>query len=129
MVAFLMVLSTLLVLMNIKLIHSQKHTAEEASEQLEIRMAEFIEAVEKENEALYQKMLERLQEAEAKREGAEGVAEPRLQLAALPEQNPRGQIGQLARQGFSASHIAKLLDMNIGEAEVAVQLEKKRQIR
>lgn len=143
MVGLLIVVSVLLLLMNIKLMMSRKLMIEEESDRLEAAMAEFVEAVEKENDALYEKLTARLQVAEAKMEriskleqatpkpqAAEQVEEPAAAtFVSKPEgTSRREQIRQLMKQGFSAAHIAKLLNLNIGETEVAVQIEKKRQI-
>lgn len=133
MVALLIVVSTLLLLLNVKLMMSRKLMVEQESERLEAAMAEFITAVEQENDALYDKLMDRLEQTEAKMaqwEKAERPAEE-LKSAAQPpvETSRREKVRQLTKQGFSAAHIAKLLELPIGEAEVAVQLEKKRQIR
>lgn len=109
---------------------------EQESDRLEAAMAEFVEAVEQENEALYDKLMDRLQETEAKLERLSGTQqetpEPQtaLHLVSKPEVevSRREKIRQLTKQGFSAAHIAKLLNVNIGEVEVAVQIEKKRHI-
>lgn len=109
---------------------------EEESERLEAAMGEFVEAVEQENEALYDKLMERLQETEAKLERLskpqQETTEPQtaLHLVSKPEVevSRREKIRQLTKQGFSTAHIAKLLDVKIGEVEVAVQIEKKRHI-
>lgn len=113
---------------------------EQESERLEAAMAEFIAAVERENDALYDKLMERLEQAEAKMargEKADLPTVPTVQpesalddvVVAAVETSRRDKVRQLMRQGFSAAHIAKLLELPIGEAEVAVQLEKKRQIQ
>lgn len=137
MVALLIVVSTLLLLLNVKLMMSRKLMVEQESERLEAAMAEFIAAVEQENDALYDKLMDRLEQTEAKIaqwEKADHQTEE-LKSALAPtdqpiaETNRRAKIRQLTKQGFSAAHIAKLLELPIGEAEVAVQIEKKRLIR
>lgn len=137
MVVLLIVVSTLLLLVNVKLMMSRKLTVEQESERLKAAMAEFITAVEQENDALYDKLLERLEQTEAKmaqwEKANHQTEEPKSAL--LPDAQPvaqtnrRAKIRQLTKQGFSAAHIAKLLELPIGEAEVAVQIEKKRQSR
>ncbi len=113
---------------------------EQESERLEAAMAEFVAAVERENDALYDKLMERLEQAEAKMAGGEKADLPTvptvqpesvLDDVVVPavETSRQDKVRQLIRQGFSAAHIAKLLELPIGEAEVAVQLEKKRQIQ
>ncbi|MBU9672582.1 hypothetical protein KQ939_11630 [Planococcus sp. CP5-4] len=137
MVGLLIVVSTLLLLLNVKLMMSRKLMVEQESERLETAMAEFIAAVEQENDVLYDKLMDRLEQTEAKMMQWEKtdhpVAEPAgPALSADPpsvETSRRDKVRQLTKQGFSAAHIAKLLELPIGEAEVAVQLEKKRQIR
>ncbi|ANU15939.1 hypothetical protein BBI11_02155 [Planococcus maritimus] len=140
MVTLLIVVSTLLVLLNVKLMMSRKLMVEQESERLEAAMAEFVAAVEQENDALYDKLMERVEQAEAKMAGREQAdlptvpavqPESALDDVVVPavETSRRDQVRQLMRQGFSAAHIAKLLELPIGEAEVAVQLEKKRQIQ
>ena len=69
MVTLLIVVSTLLVLLNVKLILSRKLMVEQESERLEAAIAEFVAAVEQENDALYDKLMERLEQAEAKMAG------------------------------------------------------------
>ncbi|WP_211652939.1 DUF6115 domain-containing protein [Planococcus alpniumensis] len=137
MVGLLIVVSTLLLLLNVKLMMSRKLMVEQESERLEAAMAEFITAVEQENDALYDKLMDRLEQTEAKMAQWEKrdhpVEEPKSAdfSADQPpvETSRREKVRQLTKQGFSAAHIAKLLELPIGEAEVAVQLEKKRQIR
>ncbi|MEZ0480733.1 hypothetical protein [Planococcus sp. SSTMD024] len=137
MVALLIVVSTLLLLLNVKLMMSRKLMVEQESERLEAAMAEFITAVEQENDALYDKLMDRLEQTEAKMaqwEKAEHQAEEPKSADFSGDQPPvetsrREKVRQLTKQGFSAAHIAKLLEFPIGEAEVAVQLEKKRQTR
>ena len=109
---------------------------EQESERLEAAMAEFITAVEQENDALYDKLMDRLEQAEAKMAQRETTDAPAAEQESVPApiappaaDSLRDKVRQLTKQGFSASHIAKLLELPIGEAEVAVQLEKKRQIR
>ena len=109
---------------------------EQESERLEAAMAEFITAVEQENDALYDKLMDRLEQAEAKMAQRETTDAPAAEQESVPapvappaSDSRRDKVRQLTKQGFSASHIAKLLELPIGEAEVAVQLEKKRQIR
>lgn len=137
MIALLIVVSTLLLLLNVKLMMSRKLMVEQESERLEAAMAEFITAVEQENDALYDKLMDRLEQTEAKvaqwEKAEHKVKEPKSAdfSADQPpvETSRREKVRQLTKQGFSAAHIAKLLELPIGEAEVAVQLEKKRQIR
>lgn len=137
MVALLIVVSTLLLLLNVKLIMSRKLMIEQESDRLEAAMAEFITAVEQENDALYDKLMDRLEQTEAKMAQLEKMEDPAqepksaVRSADKPpvETSRREKVRQLTKQGFSAAHIAKLLELPIGEAEVAVQLEKKRQIR
>ena len=133
MVALLVVVSTLLLLLNVKLMMSRKLMVEQESERLEAAMAEFITAVEQENDALYDKLMDRLEQTEAKMAQWENVVSPaeETKIANQPpvETSRREKVRQLTKQGFSAAHIAKLLELPIGEAEVAVQLEKKRQTR
>lgn len=137
MIALLIVFSSLMLLLNVKLIMSRKLMAGQESERLEVAMGEFIAAVEQENEALYDKLLERLEQTEAKMALLEkrGLPAEQSKHVFLPEEQPavegnrREKVRQLTKQGFSAAHIAKILELPIGEAEVAVQLEKKRQIR
>ncbi|ANU21023.1 hypothetical protein BBI15_12935 [Planococcus plakortidis] len=133
MVALLVVVSTLLLLLNVKLMMSRKLMVEQESERLEAAMAEFITAVEQENDALYDKLMDRLEQTEAKMAQWENAVSPaeETKIANQPpvETSRREKVRQLTKQGFSAAHIAKLLELPIGEAEVAVQLEKKRQTR
>jgi DNA-binding NarL/FixJ family response regulator len=137
MVVLLIVVSTLLLLINVKLMMSRKLMVEQESERLEAAMTEFITAVEQENDALYDKLMERLEQTEAKmaqwEKANHQTEEPKSTFPSadppVVETNRQVKIRQLMKQGFSAAHIAKLLGLPIGEAEVAVQIEKKRQSR
>lgn len=136
MTIFLSIASLLLLAVNVKWMLSRKELAEKEAERLEAAMADFILAVEQENNELYDKLLERLEQTEARLEKLSVSSEAQEMPKAEAEQKPpvaegsrRDKIRQLNKQGFSTAHIAKLLGLTMGEAEVAVQIEKKRQIQ
>lgn len=136
MVALLIVVSTLLLLLNVKLMMSRKLMVEQESERLEAAMAEFITAVEQENDALYDKLMDRLEQTEAKvaqwEKAEHKVKEPKsadFSADQPPVETSRRESAAAHETRFLGCPYCKAIELPIGEAEVAVQLEKKRQIR
>lgn len=122
----------LLMLMNIKLMLSVKKQQIDEEEPAEIHksMAEFVAQLEKENDELYDKLSTYIKDSELQL--AERVERLEENFASDFEEAPQlasietEKMLQLSRQGFSSKQIAKVLQVDYGEVELVVNMNKKR---
>ncbi len=122
----------LLMLMNIKLMLSVKKQQIDEEEPAEIHksMAEFVAQLEKENDELYDKLIAYIKDSELQL--AERVERLEENFASDFEEAPQlasietEKMLQLSRQGFSSKQIAKVLQVDYGEVELVVNMNKKR---
>lgn len=145
-------LIVLAVLMNIKaglvIWHYKQKNRElnEEKEAIQQNMMDFVEAVERENEELYAKLVGHIKAKESNFEnrirlleesanGADAQESDRNKLAAIePAEQPASQadqpmgekIDQLFKQGFSVNQIAKVLKADRGAVELTVNLLEKK---
>ncbi|EIM08502.1 hypothetical protein A1A1_00350 [Planococcus antarcticus DSM 14505] len=131
----LVAISIVLLLMNVLLMRTvKKQHTDEDSARVHESMAEFVDQLEKENDALYDKLITYIQESEShltKRiVGLEQNFAPSFKGAETPEEVSleTEKIIQLSRQGFSSKQIAKVLQIDHGKVELVVKLNNKQQV-
>lgn len=112
-------------------------------------MEEFVTSVEKENDELYEKMIDYIQDKDRKLDERIRMLEEKLNainsdsaVLTLPPDTQANEIKhsapadntqetdkllQLYKQGFSEKQIAKVLQMDLGEVELVLNMFKKKQ--
>lgn len=103
-------------------------------EEILISLEEFVENIEEKNEELFQNMLEyiKVKESELEQRIARLEEKPAFPLEEIvvpeipaPAKSPES-VETLYKQGFSAKQIAKVLKMENGEVELAINMLNKK---
>ncbi|MFD1862087.1 DUF6115 domain-containing protein [Planococcus chinensis] len=104
------------------------------SEELLISIEEFVNNIEKKNDELFQNMMDYIKVKESDFEQRLALLEEKqnfqieeivLPQATDPAKSPEG-VETLYKQGFSAKQIAKVLGMENGEVELAINMLNKK---
>lgn len=125
-------------------IKQQRQQMIEESEAISQSMEEFVEKMEKENDELYHKLVNYIKVRDSAFDGKIQALEEKLGTSSTVEQSvieleaeepveetisdstDQAKIAQLYKQGFSASQIAKVLQIDRGAVELAINLYSKK---
>lgn len=131
----LIAVTTILLLMNVKLMLSLKkqQPLDEDPTGIHDSMEAFVNQLEKENDELYDKLIAYIKDSEQKLmervDHLEQNGSAAIEKTEIGEKNPveTGKVLQLSKQGFSSKQIAKVLQMDFGKVELIVNMQNKQQ--